>query len=310
MINWLKLLVLCLLAFTNVALAWQPSRLVTVTIAYAPGSGNELLFRKAAEIVSREHRVNFVLEFRPGANEVVGTNYFATNAQNDGHSLFVPAIGVWVANPVWYKKMLNVDVMQFEPVINLGETPLALYTHIDNPVNNPAEFVSALKSGADITVGTGATAHVLAYQYIVDQVRVNNARRVQYNSPAAVAQAVASREVTYGITPLSMALEWHRSRRVKILGITSNDRFPVWPKLNSSFPGLDLVGQVGIVAPAGTDKGAIEFWQRVFRQAVATSEYQAFLSEIAWQHTATDYRKFIMDMRRRWIPVAEKLPFN
>jgi tripartite-type tricarboxylate transporter receptor subunit TctC len=308
--NWFKLFLLCSLALANSAWAWQPSRPVTVTVAYAPGSGNELLFRRAAAIVSREHRVNFVLEFKPGANEVVGTNHFAANAQNDGHSLFVPAIGVWIANPVWYKKTLTVDVMQFEPVINLGETPLALYTHVDNPVNNPAEFVAALKSGTNITVGTGAAAHVLAYQYIVDRVRDNNAQRIQYNSPASVAQAVASKEIAYGITPLSMALEWHRSQRVKILGVTSNSRALGWPGLDTSFPGLDLVGQVGIVAPAGTDVVAVEFWRRAFRQAVATPEYQTFLAEIAWQHTVTDYKRFIMDMRRRWVPVAEKLPFN
>lgn len=306
----IKIIFLSLFLFVSDVFAWEPTRPVVVTIAYSPGSGNELLFRKAASIINRSHNINFVIEFKPGANEVVGTNYFDSNARNDGHSLFVPAIGVWIANPAWYKKILTVDVMKFEPVVNLGETSLALYTHYDNPIDTPTKFVTMLKSGKNTTIGTGAAAHVLAYQYIINQSKTSNTERIQYTSPSLVAQAVASKEIEYGITPLSMALEWEKAKKIKIIGVTALNRTMNKPKLDTVFPGLDLVGQVGIVVPNGTNQEIINYWNKLFSDAVKTKEYQSFLDEISWQHTIGDYRKFIGDMRNRWLPIAEALPFN
>lgn len=302
------ILLILITTISGEALAWEPTKPVMVTIAYAPGSGNEILFRKAVAILSRKTNINFIIEFKPGANEVVGTNHFLTTAKPDGHSLFVPAIGVWIANPIWYQKILVRDVMEVVPIVSIGDTPLAVYTHSSNPISTPAEFAALLKSQKATNIGTGSAVHAVMYQYIMKHSTNDRVERIQFNSPALVAQAVAGQMVEFGITPLSMALEWARSGRVRIIGATGSNKD--YAKLTTNFPGLTLIGQVGIVAAANTPTDIVNYYRQLFNDAISTQEYRDFLNELAWAHTIPDFAAFIRDQRKQWIPIVKTLPFS
>ena len=69
----MKKLLLAILVVPTLALAqWSPSKTVTTTIGFAPGSGNEISFRKASEIVAKQNPgVIFAVETRPGADAAV-----------------------------------------------------------------------------------------------------------------------------------------------------------------------------------------------------------------------------------------------
>jgi len=295
------------------ALAWEPTKPVNVVIAYGPGSGNEILFRKLDTIISKTNKnLKFTIEFKPGANEIVGTNYFS-QASNDGYTIYVPAIGVWIGTPIWYKSQLKQDPIEWEPVVSLGETPLALYASNESKINTPLDFAQALKSGAKLNVGVGAGVHVLAYEYMVAQTRATNAQRIQFSSPASVAQAVIANHVEFGITPLSIALESARAGKLKIIGITGSTKINNYANINTAFPGLDLTGQVGIVLPKNTPKEIINFYDKIFSDAVNSSEYQKFIKEIYWFDTmnnSNNFKTFIVTQRKKWIPVAETIEFK
>ena len=295
------------------ALAWEPTKPITVVIAYGPGSGNEILFRKISSVISKTNTdLKFVLEFKPGANELVGMNHFS-QAINDGHTIFVPAIGVWIGTPVWYKKSMLQDPIEWEPVASLGQTPLALYASNESKINTPLDFAQALKSGAKLNVGVGAGVHVLAYEYMVSQTRATNAQRIQFNSPALVAQAVAANQIEFGVTPLSIALELARAGKLKIIGITGSTKINNYANINTAFPGLDLTGQVGIVLPKNTPKEIVNFYSKVFNNAVKSAEYQKFIKEIYWfdsMNNSNDFKTFIFAQRNQWIPVAETMEFK
>jgi tripartite-type tricarboxylate transporter receptor subunit TctC len=295
------------------AWAWEPTKPVTAVIAYGPGSGNEILFRKISSIISKTNtNFKFVLEFKPGANELVGMNYFS-QAANDGHTIFVPAIGVWIASPVWYKKSMLQDPVEWEPVSSLGQTPLALYASNESKINTPLDFAQALKSGAKLDVGVGAGVHVLVYEYMVSQTRATNAQKIQFNSPASVVQAVVANQIEFGITPLSIALESARAGKLKIIGITGSTKINNYASVSTAFPGLDLTGQVGIVLPKNTPKEIANFYNKIFNDAVNSVEYQKFIKEIYWfdsMNNSDDFKKFILAQRKKWIPVAETVEFK
>jgi tripartite-type tricarboxylate transporter receptor subunit TctC len=295
------------------ALAWEPTKPVNVVIAYGPGSGNEILFRKLDTIISKTNKnLKFIIEFKPGSNEIVGTNYFS-QASNDGYTIYVPAIGVWIGTPIWYKSQLKQDPIEWEPVVSLGETPLALYASNESKINTPLDFAQALKSGAKLNVGVGAGVHVLAYEYMVAQTRATNAQRIQFSSPASVTQAVIANHVEFGITPLSIALESARAGKLKIIGITGSTKINNYANINTAFSGLDLTGQVGIVLPKNTPKEIINFYDKIFSDAVNSLEYQKFIKEIYWFDTmnnSNNFKTFIVTQRKKWIPVAETIEFK
>jgi tripartite-type tricarboxylate transporter receptor subunit TctC len=308
-----KILISLLLSLTAVvAQAWQPTKPVNVIIAYGPGSGNEVLFRKVSQIISQKHPVNFVLEFKPGANELVGINHFA-GSPADGYTLYSPGVGVWFATAVWYKKQMIQDPVEWETVISLAEAPMALFASTASTVNNPLQFGTALRSGRKIDVGVGAPVMVLAYEYMAKETKSTGSQRVMYNSPAAAAQAVAAGQIEFGIAPLSVANELAKAGKLKIVGITGNQKFNNYPFLTAEFKSLTLVAHAGLVLPKGTPKPIVDYYRALFSEAIATQEYQDFLKSITWYdslRTPVNYKLFIDTQRKQWIPIAETIPFN
>ena len=96
-----KLFTLLLLLCTS-AWAWQPTKTINVITGYAAGSNNELTFRKASDIVSRNNPgIVFVIQGRPGQDGVIAMNSFVT-AEADGHNVAVPSIfSIFVGNDVF-----------------------------------------------------------------------------------------------------------------------------------------------------------------------------------------------------------------
>lgn len=308
-----KLLLALVLSLTALAAhAWQPTKPVNVIIAYGPGSGNEVLFRKVSQIISQKHPVNFVLEFKPGANELVGMNHFST-APADGYTLYSPGVGVWFATAVWYKKQMMQDPIEWETVISLAEAPMALFASTSSTVSNPLQFGTALRSGRKLDVGVGAPVMALAYEYMAREAKSTGSQRVMYNSPAAAAQAVAAGQVEFGIAPLSVANELAKAGKLKIVGITGTQKFSDYAFLTAEFKSLTMVAHAGMVLPKGTPKPIVDYYRNIFTEAIATQEYQDFLKSITWYdslRTPANYKLFIDAQRKQWIPVAEAIPFN
>jgi tripartite-type tricarboxylate transporter receptor subunit TctC len=306
----MKILLTILIAMlTTLAHAWEPTKPVSVVIAYGPGSGNEVLFRKLETIISKTENVKFVIELRPGALELVGMNHFSTVA-NDGYTLYAPGVGAYFGTPVWYKSQLKQDPTEWELISSLGESPIALFARNSSKSNTPADVFAELKAGSKIDVGVGAPVFVIAYEFMTKQARATNSQRIQYNSPSAVTQALAAGDVEFGLTPLSVGMELMKAGKIKLIGITGQGDYP---NLSTQFKGLDLVAHAGLVAPKGTSPEILAYYKKVFASAVATDEYKEFLKSIYWYDnlkTSDNYKKFFNSQRKQWIPVAETIEFK
>jgi tripartite-type tricarboxylate transporter receptor subunit TctC len=303
------LLAILISTMATFAHAWEPTKPVSVVIAYGPGSGNEVLFRKLETIISKTEKVKFVIEFKPGALELIGMNHFST-VSNDGHTLYAPGVGTYFGTPVWYKSQLKQDPAEWELISSLGESPIALFARNSSKVNTPADVFAELKNGAKVDIGVGAPVFVIAYEFMTKQAKSTNAQRIQYNSPAAVTQALAAGDIEFGLTPLSVGMELMKAGKIKLIGITGQGDFP---NLSTQFNGLDLVAHAGLVAPKGTSPEVLAYYKRVFASAVATDEYKEFLKSIHWYDslkTSDNYKKFFNSQRKQWIPVAETIEFK
>jgi len=294
---------------TTFAHAWEPTKPVTVVIAYGPGSGNEVLFRKLETIISKTEKVKFIIELKPGAFELVGMNHFAT-VPNDGYTLYAPGVGAYFGTPVWSKSQLKQDPTQWELISSLGESPIALFARNSSKSNTPADVFTELKSGGKVDVGVGAPVFVIAYEHMTKQTKSTNAQRIQYNSPAAVTQALAAGDIEFGLTPLSVGMELMKAGKIKLIGISGRGDYP---NLSTQFKGLDLVAHAGLVAPPSTAPDVLAYYKRLFSTAVATEEYKEFLKSIHWYDdikNADNYKKFFTSQRKQWIPVAETIEFK
>jgi len=99
-----------LLLLPALAFAWEPSKPVQVVIGFAPGSGNEVSFRKASSIVMKQNPgTNFVIETKPGADAAVASNSFMTAPSDGLHLLVSSYMSLFVTNDIWQK-----DIKKFE----------------------------------------------------------------------------------------------------------------------------------------------------------------------------------------------------
>jgi tripartite-type tricarboxylate transporter receptor subunit TctC len=109
------------------ALAWEPTKPITVVIGNPTGAGNELAFRKLASIVEKQNpKVTFIIQNQPGADSVIAMNSFV-KANPDGYAIALPShMSTFVTNDVWQKSIMKFRYDEFTPVMTIGKSPLVL----------------------------------------------------------------------------------------------------------------------------------------------------------------------------------------
>src|SRR4051794_31853571 len=119
--------------FSTTALAWlaltagaaaqsYPSRPIHMLVAYPPAGANDLLARVIGQKLSEAWGQPVVVDNKPGANGVIGTEA-AKNSPADGYTLLMGATGTHTINPALYNKLPYDPVKDFEPVTLVASAP-------------------------------------------------------------------------------------------------------------------------------------------------------------------------------------------
>ena len=203
----MKKLLLTILLLPSLALAWQPTRPITVIFPNGPGAGNEISFRFVASIVEKKTKTTFASEYRPGADGNIAMNYFAT-VPADGYTIAVPAcLSNWVTADIWYSTMLKYDAQSFEPVANIARSPLTFWANPKSNINTPKELADAIKnSPRPIAIAIGGGGHRLAVEYLTESLGVPSSRieAIMYKGPAQALVDVIGGHVEFGVTPVAV----------------------------------------------------------------------------------------------------------
>lgn len=279
-----KLLLAILLAPTLVLAQWAPSKTVNTTIGFAPGSGNELSFRKASDIVMKQNTgVSFFVETKPGADAAVASNAFMS-APSDGLHLMVPShMSLFVTNDIWQKDIKRFEYNSFKSVVTLGKSPLVLVASSKSSVNTPQEFVKYITSGKPVNIAVGGGAHRMAYEYITSRTKADPKliQHVSFNGPAPAVQSVASYDgktgTEFGIMPIAVARPLIETGKVRPIGLTGGPKLkalPNVPLLSDTIPGLKVYAGWVVMLPPQTPNVIVDWYVERFSQAILSKEYQ------------------------------------
>lgn len=165
----MKKLLAMLLLVPVLAFAWEPTKTVTVIVGNTPGAGNEIAFRKLAEIVQKNNpNFTYVVQNIPGADSVIANNKFL-EAVPDGHTINLPShMSSYVTNDIWEAKIKKYQWDSFVDVLTMGKSPLVLVASPNSTVDTPVDFVRYLaKSTRPINIAVGGGAHRTAYEYLI-----------------------------------------------------------------------------------------------------------------------------------------------
>jgi len=316
----LKFLALAL--FATSALAWQPTKPVTVIFPNGPGAGNEISFRIVADIVEKSTGAKFVSEHRPGADGNIAINHFVTTPA-DGHTIAVPACqSNWVTPEVWYSKVIKYNPMDLEPIANIARSPLAFWAHPSSRINTPEELVAAIrKKERPITVAIGGGGHKLAVEYLKDKLNVPGGDRVEtamYKGPAQALLDVMGGHVEFGVTPVAVGYPHVIAGKLKLIGIADTRPLPGLesaPLMSKAAPGLSIHGCWNMVLPPGTPQDIQKWYADHFVPAIRSAEAGAKFRENMMYITPEEpspagVRASMARLQQTWQPIARRIDPN
>lgn len=168
-------------AQTATSSTW-PTRSVRIVVPYAAGSTPDSIARLIFDKVQKSTGQPMVIDNKPGAAGMIGTDLVA-KAAPDGHTLVVAPSGPLATNPLLYKKMPYDAVKDLSPVALIAETPTILVTSNATGANNVSELMRAMADSknrmAYASPGAGTLGH-LNMAYLVSRVAGADIPHVPY----------------------------------------------------------------------------------------------------------------------------------
>jgi tripartite-type tricarboxylate transporter receptor subunit TctC len=319
----MKKLLAILALIPALAFAWEPTKPVQVYIGNTPGAGNEMAFRKLAEIVQRNNpKFVYVVQNIPGADSVIANNRFL-EAPNDGHTINLPShMSSYVTNDIWEKSIKKYNYDSFVDVLTMGKSPLVLVASPKSDVNTPQEFVRLIRTATSpINVAVGGGAHRTAFEYLMSKGSGNKdqVKPIKFNGPLPAVTSVASYDgktgTEFGIMPIAVAKPLVDAGKVKAIGFTGTQKmaqFPAVPLLNTVAPGINVYAAWSIQLPPGTGKDIVEWYQQQFAAAVRSREYAEYrdanvIFYAEDELTPAGLKKHMDELRAAFIPVLSKI---
>jgi len=316
-----RIIAALLLASPVLVWAWQPpaGKPITATVGFAPGSGNEVSFRIVAAQAERANpKMTFVVQNKPGAGEIVGTNWFAQQQPNGLNLYIASQQGLFTATEQWYPGQLRINPMDMEFVSTIAKSPLAVVANINSNVNTPEQFIERVKNPqAPVNVALGATAHRIVLEYLMDHVKGDRklVQAVLYKGPAQAVQDVAGNQAEFGIMPIAIAKPLIDAGKVKPIAITSEQRLSQIPRVplwKDYVPGLNVYAAWMIMLPPGTPREQVEYYNRLFVPAINSPEAKKLFDEnlmftVKSEQTPEGARAYISRLQTQWIPYTKRI---
>ena len=251
-----------------------PARPVRIVVAYSAGGGNDLIARVLAKQLTETWGKTVLVDNRPGASGIVGTELVAKSTP-DGYTLIL-ADAPHVTNPYVYPGVRYDPVKDFAPVSQVGSAPVFLTVYPKAPFQSLAEFIAYAKSEpGKITMGSGGTGTVSHFSGELFQLRTGvKLTHVPYkgNGPA-LADAVSG-QIQCIFTPVAAAIPLVSTGRLRALAISSAKRTPVAPDAptfeEAGIADFRVGNWYGVLAPAGTPRPVVVYLHKEIAAALQT----------------------------------------
>jgi tripartite-type tricarboxylate transporter receptor subunit TctC len=240
-----------------------PTKPIRIIVQFTPGTSTDILARLVGQKMSQDWGQQVVIDNRPGAGGVVGTELGA-KAAPDGYTLTMAVSSAFGINPTLYAKLPYDAIKDFAPIANLGLTPQTLVTSPSAAFKTAKEFVAAAKDKPGqinyASLGSGSTSHLTMEIFRATAgIRLNH---VPFKGSADAHTQLIGGQIPVMFDAIPAVLPHVKSGKLRGLGIATLKRSPYAPDLptiaESGYPGFEAVGWIGIAAPAKTPPAILD----------------------------------------------------
>jgi tripartite-type tricarboxylate transporter receptor subunit TctC len=290
-----------------------PTRTVKMVVPFGAGSTPDVIARIIADKLQQKLGQNFIVENKPGASGMTGTDAVA-KAEADGYTVGISIGGPLAINTLLFAKMPYDPAKDIALITVLTSQPSALAVPASLGVNSVAELVALIKKDPGKynfgSIGNGSLSH-LAMEAIALK---SGAKLVHipYGSSPQAMTAVMRGDVQMVVMPAISVVPHVQSGAVKMLAVTTPKRSPLLPDVPTlKESGVDVEADAwnGLIAPAGTPQPILDKIQREVADAIKTPELrEKFATQIMEPvgNTPAQFKAQIEGDLARWTPVIKE----
>jgi tripartite-type tricarboxylate transporter receptor subunit TctC len=288
-----------------------PAKPVRLVVPFPPGGATDIIARLLGQKLQDIWGQTVLIEYKPGAGTVVGTDFVAKSPP-DGYTMGV-VITAHVINP-GFRTDLPYDTMKdLSGVSMVNVQHIALVATPGLEANTVPELIALAKKNPGkltyATPGTGTAMH-MAGELLKSQAGIDIVH-VPYKGGAPAYPDVISGRVALQIDPMSASMPNIKAGKVKLLAITSPQRAPTAPDVPTvaeTLPGFSVMSISGVVVPSATPREVVRKASADINRALAASDLVERMAQQGMEpsgNTPEQFDAFIRAEIEKWAKVVK-----
>lgn len=307
----------CLSATTSAQVSY-PTKPVKLVVPFAAGGSTDLVARQIAQEMTSRMGQPFVVENKPGAGSTIGADFVAKSSP-DGYTLLLGTISSHATAVGLYPKLPYDPLKDFAPITEITAIPNLIVTSPSNAklgkLSSLKELVEAAKRAPGALTyassGSGSSNHLGTES--LKAITGTFITHIPYKGSGPALTDVSAGHVDLMLDVVLTSLPHIKAGRLKALGITSLQRSPLLPDVptvaEQGYPGFEVLGWFGVLAPAGTPQAIVERLNKEFVAVIRSDKMRATLESQggpAIGNTPQEFDAVIRSEIARWKEVVRK----
>jgi tripartite-type tricarboxylate transporter receptor subunit TctC len=308
-----SLVALALPAAQALAQKSYPNKAIRMIVPFAPGGSNDIMGRLVAAKLTESMGQQVVVDNRPGASGIVGTD-LAAKAAPDGYTVLVMSL-TFTVNPSIRSKLPYDTEKDLVPVTLIASAPLILVVHPSLPVKSVKEFIAYAKANPGKlnfgSGGPGSTPH-LAGEMLKTMAGLEMIHVPYKGGGPALADLVGG-QIQLMLENIPSTLPFVKSGKLRVLAVTSKKRSPTVPDVptldEAALKGYELTGWNGLFVPRGTPRAIVNQLHAETVKALAAPDLKERLAAMSAEPGGESPEKFAVFVKaeiRKWAKIAKE----
>src|SRR3954466_937668 len=291
-----------------------PSHPIRIIVPQAAGSGIDLQARVLAQKMAELWGQQGVVENRPGANAIIGTDAVA-KAAPDGYTLVYAPVSAVTTNAFIYKSLPYDPLRDFAPITQTVANPLGLVANPDSGPKSIKELVERAKANpGQINYGSFGIGNMTHLQGVLLSLAADiKMTHVPYRGQTPEITDILAGQIPLGFTTTAGVTDLVETGKLNLLatfGAERDEQFPNTPTpTEAGYPSAVVVGWAGLLAPAGTPPQIVNKLYAGMAKALAMPDVKEAIlkqgSKAVSSKSPEDFARYIKAEIEKFLPVIK-----
>jgi len=291
-----------------------PTKPIRIVAPSTPGDAPDVIARLVADKLSVALGQQVVVENRPGAGGVVGSESVAKSAP-DGYTLIMGNAGSHGINAAVYSRLPYDIQRDFAPVSQVAIAPNVMVINPSLPVNSVTEFIAYAKSQPGklsyASGGNGSSAH-MSMELFKSMAGID-VQHIPYKGSTPALTDLIGGQVAVFIGNMPPTVPHIKAGKLRALAVTTKTRSALMPEPSTivdTLPGYETVAWFGVLAPAGTPPDIVNKLSVEIGKIARSPEMREKLVAMGAEPvggTPEEFKAVIDRDIAKWKPLAQKV---